>query len=196
MAKKTEDVGAEFLLEVIDEVDENEWVAIDAIERFVAAVDDALPGGDKRVGSRGRVDVVEAALKMIEQSLGVSNDVARRLTESVRQALPEIERNVKTTAKKATAKKTSAQRPAKKATAKKSSAQRSAKKATAKKATAKKSSAQRSAKKATAKKATAKKSSAQRSAKKATAKKATAKKSSAQRSAKKATATKATAKRS
>jgi hypothetical protein len=163
MAKKTEDVGAEFLLEVIDEVDENEWVAIDAIERFVAAVDDALPGGDKRVGSRGRVDVVEAALRMIEQLLGVSNDAARRLTESVRQALPEIERNVKTTAKKATAKKTSAQRPAKKTTAKKSSAQRSAKKATAKKTTAKK--------------ATAKKSSAQRSAKKATATKATAKRS-------------------
>ena len=115
MAKNTEDVGAEFLLEVIDAVDENERVALDAIARFVVAVDDALPGGDKKRGSRGRVDVVEAALKMIEQLLGVSNDVARRLTESVRQALPEIERNAKATAKKASAK-----RPAKKATAKRS----------------------------------------------------------------------------
>jgi hypothetical protein len=132
MAKKTEDVGAGFLLEVIDAVDENERVALDAIARFVTAVDDALPGGDKKRTSRGRVDVVEAALKMIEQLLGVSNDVARRLTESVRQALPEIERNVKTTAKKATAKKAPAKRSAKKATAKKAPAKRSAKKATAK----------------------------------------------------------------
>jgi DNA-binding protein HU-beta len=162
MAKKTEDVGAGFLLEVIDAVDENEQVALDAIARFVAAVDDALPGGDKKRTPRGRVDVVEAALKMIEQLLGVSNDVARRLTESVRQALPEIERNIKTTAKKAAAKKASAQRSAKKATAKKATA----KKATAKKATAKKA----TAKKATAKKATARKAPAKRSAKKATAK--------------------------
>jgi len=166
MARKTEDVGAGFLLEVIDAVDENERVALDAIARFVAAVDDALPGGDKKRSSRGRVDVVEAALKMIEQLLGVSNDVARRLTESVRQALPEIERNAKTTAKKGTAKKgtarkASAQRSARKTTAKKASARRPAKKATAKKATAKR---------ATAKRATAKKTSAQRSAKKATAK--------------------------
>ena len=48
---------------------------------------------------------VEAALRVIEQLLGVSNDVAWRLTESVRQALPEIQRNVKTTPKKTTAKK-------------------------------------------------------------------------------------------
>ena len=151
MAKRIEDVGAGFLLEVIDAVDENERVALDAIARFVTAVDDALPGGDKKRTSRGRVDVVEAALKMIEQLLGVSNDVARRLTESVRQALPEIERNAKTTAKKATAKKTSTPRPAKKTTTKRTSTRRPAKKATAKKATAKKTSAQRSAKKATAK---------------------------------------------
>ena len=150
MAKKTEDVGAGFLLEVIDAVDENERVALDAIARFVTAVDDALPGGDKKRTSRGRVDVVEAALKMIEQLLGVSNDVARRLTESVRQALPEIERNVKTTAKKATTKKASARRSAKKTAAKKTAPKKTpAKKTPAKKTPAKKT----PAKKTTAKRA-------------------------------------------
>ena len=195
MAKKTEDVGAGFLLEVIDAVDENERVALDAIARFVGAVDDALPGGDKKRSSRGRVDVVEAALKMIEQLLGVSNDVARRLTESVRRALPEIERNAKTTAKKATAKKTSAQRSAKKATAKKATARKAtARKATARKATARKA----TARKATARKATARKATARKAtARKATARKATARKATARKAtARKATARKATAKRS
>jgi hypothetical protein len=171
--KKTEEVGSEFVLELIETVDEEEQAAFDAIRNFVESVDEALPGGGKK-GKKGepskRVEIVEAGLKMIEQLLGVSNDVARRLTESVSQALPEIERNVKATAKKASAK-----RPAKKSTAKKSTA----KKSTAKKSTAKKS----TAKKSTAKKSTAKKSAAKKStAKKSTAKKSTAKKASPKRS--------------
>ena len=130
MAKKTEDVGAEFLLDLIKTVDDNERAALDAIRRFVASVDKALPRSDKKSGPRRQVEVVEAALKMIEQLLGVSNDVAQRLTESVREALPEIERNAKAVARKAAAKKA----PAKKAPAKKAAA----KKAPAKKAAAKK----------------------------------------------------------
>lgn len=134
MAKKTEEVGAEFLLELIKTVDDNERAALDAIRRFVASVDKAIPRGDKKSGPRRQTEVVEAALRMIEQLLGVSNDVARRLTDSVRQALPEIERNAKTVAKKAAAKapakprakksgsKTTKKSPSRKAVAKKKSA--------------------------------------------------------------------------
>ena len=132
MAKQTEEVGAEFLLELIKTVDDNERAALDAIRRFVTSVDKAFPRSDKKSGPRRQVEVVEAALRMIEQLLGVSNDVAQRLTESVRQALPEIERNAKAVAKKA-ASKAPAKRPAKKAPAKKASA----KKASAKKAVSK-----------------------------------------------------------
>ena len=90
MAKKTDDVGAEFLFEVIETVDASERDALDAIGRFVEAVDQALPGGGSTVVPGRRVEVVEAALKMVEQILGVSNDVARRLTASVRQVLPDF----------------------------------------------------------------------------------------------------------
>ena len=138
MGKTNEEVGTEFALEVIDTVDADERAAFDAIRRFVESVDEALPGGGRAGAPGRRVELVEAGLKMIEQWLGVSNDVARRMTESVRRALPEIERNVKAGAKKAgTKKKAPAKRTAKKAGAKKAPAKRTAKKAGAKKAPAK-----------------------------------------------------------
>ena len=159
MAKTNEEVGAEFALEVIDTVDADERAAFDAIRGFVETVDAALPGGGKAGAPGRRVEIVEAGLKMIEQLLGVSNDVARRVAEAVQRALPEIERNVKAgVKKKAPAKKTTAKKtPAKKAGAKKKAP---AKKTTAKKAPVKKAGAK---KKAPAKKAGTKKAPAKRS---------------------------------
>jgi len=148
MAKKREDTGAEFVLDLIDSLDETEKSALDAIRRFIDSVDDALPG----TGTR-RVEIVDAALKMIERLLGVSNDTARRVTESVRKALPEIEANAQELIERATP------APARKAPAKKAPAKRApAKKAAAKKAPAKKAVAKKApAKKAPAKKTPAKK---------------------------------------
>ena len=186
MGKSNEEVGAEFLLEVIDTVGVDERAAFDAIRSFVEEVDKALPGGGKQSTPSRRVEIVEAGLEMIEQLLGVSNDVARRLTESVRQALPAIERNVSAAAKKSAAKKSAA----KKSAAKKSAAKKSAaKKSAAKKSAAKKSAAKKSAaKKSAAKKSAAKKSAAKKSAaKKSAAKKSAAKKSAAKKSAAKKT---------
>jgi hypothetical protein len=140
MGKTNEQVGAEFVLELIDTLDADERAAFDAIRGFVETVDNALPGGGKEGAPRRRVEIVDAALRMIEQLLGVSNDAARRMTESVSRALPEIERNVKAGAKKATGKKTPAKKaPAKKAPAKKAPAKRTAKKAGSKKGPAKRS---------------------------------------------------------
>ena len=114
MGKTNEEVGAEFALEVIDTLDADERAAFDAIRGFVETVDAALPGGGKAGAPGRRVEIVEAGLRMIEQLLGVSNDVARRVAEAVQRALPEIERNVKAGAKK--------KAPAKKTTAKKTPA--------------------------------------------------------------------------
>ena len=160
MAKKTEEVGAELLLNIIGTVDDDEKAAFDAIRRFVESVDSALPGGGKKNAPSRRVRLVEAALDMIEQLLGVSNDAATRLTNSVRQALPQFEaaaRAAEKTAKKAPAKKVSAKKAAKKTPAKKAPAKKAAKKTPAKKAPGKK---------ASAKKAPGKKASAKRPAKK------------------------------
>ena len=123
MAKKTEEVGAELLLEFIDTVDDDEKAAFDAIRRFVESVDSALPGGGNKNAPSRRVRLVEAALDMIEQLLDVSNDAASRLTKSVRQALPQFDAAAqaaeKAPAKKAPAKKAAAKKaPAKKAPAK------------------------------------------------------------------------------
>ncbi len=172
MKKKPEEAGSEFVLDIIETVDDEEQAAFDAIRSFVESVDDALPGGGKKGDPSRRVEIVEAGLKMIERLLGVSNDVARRLTESVSEALPEIERNVKATAKKASAKRPGKKAPAKKKAAKKSTAKKSAAK---KKAPAKKKSAAK--KKAPAKKKSAAKKKAPAKKKSAAKKKAPAKKS-------------------
>ena len=148
MAKKTEEVGAELLLNIIGTVDDDEKAAFDAIRRFVESVDSALPGGGKKNAPSRSVRLVEAALDMIEQLLGVSNDAATRLTNSVRQALPQFEAAAHTP-EKAPAKKA----PAKKAAAKKAPAKKAARKTPAKKAPAKKAATKTPAKKAPAKKA-------------------------------------------
>ena len=148
MAKKTEEVGAELLLNIIGTVDDDEKAAFDAIRRFVESVDSALPGGGKKNAPSRSVRLVEAALDMIEQLLGVSNDAATRLTNSVRQALPQFEAAAHTP-EKAPAKKA----PAKKAAAKKAPAKKAATKTPAKKAPAKKAATKTHAKKAPAKKA-------------------------------------------
>ena len=127
MAKTNEEVGADLLIEAINTVDSDERAAFDAIRSFVETVDEALPGGGKRGAPRRRVEVVEAGLQMIEQLLGVSNDVARRLTESVREALPAIERNVAAATKRAAAKRPTKKRAAKKAPAKKRAAKKARK---------------------------------------------------------------------
>jgi len=152
MAKKTEEVGAELLLNIIGTVDDDEKAAFDAIRRFVESVDSALPGGGKKNAPSRSVRLVEAALDMIEQLLGVSNDAATRLTNSVRQALPQFEAAAHT-AEKAPAKKAPAKKaPAKKAPAKKAATKTPAKKAPAKKAPAKKAPAKKAATKTPAKK--------------------------------------------
>ena len=133
MAKKTEEVGAEFLLELIATIDENERAALDAIRRFVAKVDQAIPRSGKKSAPRRQVEVVEAALKMIEQLLGVSNDAAQRVVESVRVALPDLERNARAVAKKA-APKASAEGPAKKPSSKAGTSSKVKKAATKKQA--------------------------------------------------------------
>ena len=145
MAKKPEDVGAEFVLDVIDTVDDDEKAAFDAIRRFLESVDSSLPGGSKKGAPSRRLQLIESAVDMIELLLGVSNEAAQRLTKSVRNAIPQWE----DAAKKATAKKAPAKKaPAKRAAAKKAPAKKApAKKAAAKKAPAKK----RPAKKAAAK---------------------------------------------
>ncbi len=154
MAKKTEDVGADLLLEIIDTVGDDEKAAFDAVRRFVESVDSALPGGGTKGSPSRRLRLVEAALDMIEQLLDVSNDAAQRLVSSLRDALPQFEAAA-TPAKKAPAKKA----PVKKAPVKKAPAKKApVKKAPAKKAPAKKAPAKKApAKKAPAKKAPAKK---------------------------------------
>ena len=133
MAKKTDEVGAELLLEIIGTVDDDEKAAFDAIRRFVESVDAALPGGGKKGTPSRRVKLVEAAMDMIEQLLGVSNDAAQRLTKSVRKALPQFEAAARASAKKSSAKKAPAKKAPAKKSAKKAPAKKSAKKAPAKK---------------------------------------------------------------
>jgi len=126
MATKKPTTITELSLDAVDTIDETEKAALDAVRRFVESVDRALPGGGSKSSPSRRVEIIDAALKMIEQLLGVSNDFAQRVTESVQGALP---------AKKAPAKKAPAKKaPAKKAPAKKAPAKR---KAPAKKAPAK-----------------------------------------------------------
>ncbi len=150
------ELGAGILDEVIETVDREERAALDAIRTFVEAVDDALPSVGWEAARRRRAEIVEAGLKMIEQMLDVSTDAARRLAETVRRALPELDRRASAATKKASAKKAASKKAGSKNKAaskkKASKAPVATKAATTKKAAAKKASAKKAAKKAAAKK--------------------------------------------
>jgi len=154
-----EDVpGVESALEVIDAVDDSEQAALESVRRFLASVDHALPGGGDHDAPSRRLEVIDSGIKMIERLLGVSNDFARRITESIGELLPDVG-NLLPGAKPAAV----AEAPVRKAPAKKAVA----KKAPARKAPVKKTAAKKApAKKAPVKKTAAKKAPAKRPAKK------------------------------
>ena len=175
----SDETFADFARSVIEAVEESERAALDAVRRFVDSVDQALPGSSDADPNR-RLELIEAALKMVERLLTLSNEAAGRLAETVQRAVPEdllaaarqkIAEQVpalKGAASDAAATVAAAAAPVKKVVVRKAPAKKAAKKAPAKKAPAKKA----PAKKAPAKKAPAKKA----PAKKAPAKKAPAKK--------------------
>ena len=115
--------------DVIATVAESEAEALDAVRRFVETVDRALPGGGTDEDPSRRVEIIDAALQMVERLLSASNDLASRVVKTVEHAVSDA--RPKAPAKKTPAKKTAAKKaPAKKAAAKKAPA----KKAPAKKA--------------------------------------------------------------
>jgi hypothetical protein len=173
MAKKNEAVGAEFRLDLIQTIDDNERAALDAIRRFVGKVDKTIPGAGKKGAPRRQLEAVEAGLNMIEQMLTVSNEVAQRVIESVREALPGTKGNAKP-AKQTATPPAAAVSPstvdlpgANKAAAPKKAAPKKAapKKAAAKKAAPKKAAPKKAAtKKAATKKAATKKAAPKKAA--------------------------------
>ena len=88
MAPNSDEPIADIARDVIDAVDESERSALDAVRRFVDSVDRALPGSGSADDPSRRVEVIDAALKMVEHLLSLSNDFAGRLAETVQRAVP------------------------------------------------------------------------------------------------------------
>jgi DNA-binding protein HU-beta len=137
--------GAERVMEALQGA---ERAAIEAVRKFLDAVDGALP--HTLTDARSRKRIIDSAFKMTEEFVGTSNDVVQRLVKAGADAAghaPAVRRTAakKAAAKKAAVRKTAARKaPARKSTAKKAPARKStAKKAPARKSTAKKSAARK-----------------------------------------------------
>ena len=74
--------------DIIDAVAAGQQDALEAVRKFVDAVDDAIPnvGGDDEPPVR-RDKIIDAAFDMIERLLSVSNDFARDLVQVTEKTL-------------------------------------------------------------------------------------------------------------
>jgi hypothetical protein len=127
---------------VIDSLAEAERSALDAVRRFLDAVNKSFPDVGPDGGQRQRI--IDSAFRMTEELVGTSNEFAHRLVkvgaDAAQRAPLAGPGGRRAAAKKAPAKKA----PAKKAAVKKAPAKKApAKKAPAKKAPAKKASAKK-----------------------------------------------------
>ena len=81
------DSAPETPTEVIDALQRCEHAALEAVQRVVDAVDDAVP--DLQVGEDGpaRRQITDAAFRMADELIGTSNDFARSMVRGSEQRL-------------------------------------------------------------------------------------------------------------
>ena len=81
------DSAPETPTEVIDALQRGEHAALEAVQRFVDAVDEAVP--DLQVGEDvpARRQITDAAFRMADELIGTSNDFARSMVRGSEQRL-------------------------------------------------------------------------------------------------------------
>ena len=85
----TRDDGANRIIESLQDAEHS---ALEAVRKFVDAVDGAFPD----VGEGGtRRKILDAAFKMTEQLVGATNQLAQRIVTVTENALDEFEKNAK-----------------------------------------------------------------------------------------------------
>src|SRR5947207_280331 len=82
---------------IIESLRDAEQSALEAVRKFVDAVDDAFPdlgeGGPRR-------KIIDAAFKMTEQLVGTTNQLAQRIVTVTENALDDLEKKQAKTAAK------------------------------------------------------------------------------------------------
>ncbi len=73
--------------EIIDALQKGEHAALEAIQRFVDAVDDALPEPSPDEDGLTRRRITDAAFTMVDDIIGTSNDFARSVVQGSEQRL-------------------------------------------------------------------------------------------------------------
>lgn len=71
--------------EIIDALQKGEHAALEAVQRFVDAVDDALPEPTLGEETPGRREITDAAFRMVDDLIGTSNDFARSVVKGSEQ---------------------------------------------------------------------------------------------------------------
>ena len=86
---ETRDDGAN---RIIDSLQDAEQSALEAVRKFVDAVNGAFPDV---VEAAPRRKILDAAFKMTEQLVGTSNQLAHRIVTVTENAMDEFEKNAK-----------------------------------------------------------------------------------------------------
>jgi hypothetical protein len=87
MTTATKDTKTDGASRLIDSVQDAEKSSLEAVRKFVDAVDGAFPD----IGDDGpRRKIIDSAFKMVEQLLGASNDLARNMMKVTEDALGEL----------------------------------------------------------------------------------------------------------
>lgn len=83
-------------IRIIESVQDAEQSALEAVRKFLDAVDGVFPDVSKD-GPRRRI--IDSAFKMTEQLIGASNQLAQRIVKVTENVLGEVERNAPTSKK-------------------------------------------------------------------------------------------------
>lgn len=73
--------------EIIDALQKGEQAALEAVQRFVDAVDEALPEPLADEDGPTRRKITDAAFEMVDDLIGTSNDFARSVVRGSEQRL-------------------------------------------------------------------------------------------------------------
>ncbi len=90
MTNTAQDLRTDGAIRIIESVEDAEKSALEAVRKFVDAVDGVFPD----VSDDGpRRKIIDSAFKMTEQLVGASNQLAQRIVKVTEHALSDFERN-------------------------------------------------------------------------------------------------------
>ncbi|MGO9559264.1 MAG: hypothetical protein ACLPYW_09265 [Acidimicrobiales bacterium] len=94
MTNTTDEVREDGPSRVIESVQDAEHTALEAVRKFVDAVDGVFP--DVSADSGARRKIIDSAFKMTEELVGASNKLAQKVVKVTESMLADLEKSART----------------------------------------------------------------------------------------------------